>query len=45
MASIRNQALNLAHIAGFTSTPDANDHYKARPDQALELLGLTMRER
>ena len=42
MASIRNQALNLAHIAGFTSTPDANDHYKARPDQALELLGLTM---
>jgi predicted transposase YbfD/YdcC len=42
MASIRNQALNLAHIAGFTSTPDANDHYKARPDQALELLGLTI---
>lgn len=42
MASIRNQALNLAHIAGFTSTPDANNHYKARPDQALHLLGLTI---
>jgi predicted transposase YbfD/YdcC len=42
MASLRNQALNLTRIAGFTSTPDANDHYKARPDQALELLGLTI---
>jgi predicted transposase YbfD/YdcC len=42
MASARNQAIDLAQIAGFTNIPQANDHYRNRPDQALQLLGLTM---
>jgi predicted transposase YbfD/YdcC len=42
MASARNQAINLIQVAGFTSIPEGNDHYKAHPEQALELLGLTM---
>jgi predicted transposase YbfD/YdcC len=42
MASARNQAINLARVAGFKNIPQANDHYKARPDQALQMLGLTM---
>jgi hypothetical protein len=42
MASARNQAINLAQIASFTNIPHANDHDKAHPDQALQLLGLSM---
>ena len=42
MASARNQAINLIQVTGFTNIPEGNDHYKAHPEQALELLGLTM---
>jgi hypothetical protein len=42
MASLRQQAINLIHIAGHTSIPAANEHYRTHPDQALQLLGLTI---
>jgi predicted transposase YbfD/YdcC len=42
MASARNQAINLAQIAGWTNTAQATDHYLHHPADALQLLGLTM---
>jgi hypothetical protein len=42
MASARNQAINLARIAGWTNTAQATDHYRDHPADALQLLGLTM---
>jgi hypothetical protein len=42
MASARNQAISLAHIADWTNTTQATDHYSHHPAHALQLLGLTM---
>ena len=42
MASVRNLAISLARTAGWTNIPQANDHYRAYADHALQLLGLTM---
>lgn len=42
MASIRNQAINLARTPGWTNTAPANDHYRSHPPDALQPLGLTI---
>lgn len=41
MASLRNTAISLARITGWTSITTANDHYRSHPDNALQLLNLT----
>ena len=41
MASLRNLAIGLAHLAGWHNIAAALDHYRSRPDHALQLLGLT----
>lgn len=42
-ADLRNLAiaLALAHLMGWTTIAAANDHYRAYPDHALQLLDLT----
>lgn len=42
MACIRNQAISLARTAGWKNIAQATDHYRDRPADALQLLGLTM---
>jgi predicted transposase YbfD/YdcC len=42
MASVRNQAISLANTAGWKNIAQATDHYRDRPADALQLLGLTM---
>ena len=41
MATCRNLAISLAHLAGWDTAPAAHDYYRAHPDQATHLLGLT----
>jgi predicted transposase YbfD/YdcC len=41
MAAFRNLAISLARLAGFNNIAAATDHYRARPADALHLLGLT----
>ena len=41
IATCRNLAISLAHLAGWTGIPAAHDHYRAHPDEAAHLLGLT----
>jgi len=41
MATCRNLAISLAHLAGWTTIPAAHDYYRAHPDEAAHLLGLT----
>ncbi len=41
MATFRNLAIGLAHLAGWHNIAAALDHYRSRPDHALQLLGLT----
>jgi predicted transposase YbfD/YdcC len=42
MASLRNLAIALARLMGWTNITAANDHYRAQPDHALQLLGLAI---
>ena len=42
MASARNLAISLANIAGWKNIPQANDHYRTHPTDALQLLGLNI---
>jgi predicted transposase YbfD/YdcC len=42
MATARNLAISLANIAGWKHIPQANDHYRTHPTDALQLLGLNM---
>ncbi|XRQ05933.1 ISAs1 family transposase [Actinomadura welshii] len=41
MAGLRNLAIALNHLMGWTNIAAANDHYRAHPDHALQLLDLT----
>jgi hypothetical protein len=40
MATLRNTAISLARLAGWKHTPDANDHYRNHPIDALRLCRL-----
>jgi predicted transposase YbfD/YdcC len=42
MAGLRNLAIALTRLIGWTNITAATDHYRARPDHALQLLGLTI---
>ena len=42
MASARNLAISLANTAGWKNIPQANDHYRTHPTDALQLLGLNI---
>jgi predicted transposase YbfD/YdcC len=42
MASLRNLTIALQQTMGWTNHAEACDHYRARPDDALQLLGLAM---
>ncbi|MFI6456277.1 ISAs1 family transposase [Streptosporangium amethystogenes] len=41
LASIRNLAIGLAHLIGWTNIAAATDHYPSHPADGLQLLGLT----
>ncbi|WP_165967060.1 ISAs1 family transposase [Actinomadura sp. 7K507] len=41
MAGLRNLAIALANLMGWTNIAAANDHYRAHPTHALQLLDLT----
>jgi hypothetical protein len=41
MATFRNLAIGLARLIGWDNIAAAIDHYRARPDHGLQLLGLT----
>lgn len=41
MAGLRNLAIALTDLMGWTNIAAANDHYRAHPDHALQLLDLT----
>ncbi len=42
MAAARNLAISLANTAGWKNIPQANDHYRTHPTDALQLLGLNI---
>ncbi|MGN9844457.1 ISAs1 family transposase [Nonomuraea sp. H19] len=41
MAGLRNLAIGLAHLIGWTNIAAATDHYRSHPTDGLQLLGLT----
>ncbi|WP_169789220.1 ISAs1 family transposase [Nonomuraea candida] len=41
MAGLRNLAIGLARLLGWTNIAAATDHYRSHPADALQLLGLT----
>ncbi|SFK40206.1 transposase, IS4 family [Streptosporangium canum] len=41
MASLRNLAIGLARLIGWTNITAATDHYRSQPADGLQLLGLT----
>lgn len=41
MASLRNLAIGLARLIGWTNIAAATDHYRSHPADALQLLGFT----
>ncbi|MFI6744542.1 ISAs1 family transposase [Nonomuraea sp. NPDC050451] len=41
MASLRNLAIGLARLIGWTNIAAATDHYRSHPTDGLQLLGLT----
>ncbi|MFG2071218.1 hypothetical protein [Nonomuraea maritima] len=41
MAGLRNLAIGLARLIGWTTIAAATDHYRSHPDDGLQLLGLT----
>ncbi|GLW06017.1 hypothetical protein Misp01_11470 [Microtetraspora sp. NBRC 13810] len=41
LASLRNLAIGLARLIGWTNIAAATDHYRSHPDDGLQLLGLT----
>ncbi|GAA3942083.1 hypothetical protein GCM10023085_24730 [Actinomadura viridis] len=42
MAALSNAAIALHHPMGWTNHAEPCDHYRTRPDHALQLLGLAM---
>lgn len=42
MASLRNLAIGLARLIGWTNIAAATDHYRSHPADGLQLLGLTI---
>ncbi|WP_433498496.1 ISAs1 family transposase [Sphaerimonospora sp. CA-214678] len=42
MASLRNLAIGLARLIGWTNIAAATDHYRSHPADGLQLLGFTM---
>jgi predicted transposase YbfD/YdcC len=42
MAGLRNLAIALQHIMGWTNHAESCDHYRTHPDHALQLLGLAI---
>ncbi|MET9069276.1 ISAs1 family transposase [Streptosporangium sandarakinum] len=45
MVSLRNLAIGLARLIGWTNIAAATDHYRSHPVDGLQLLGLMTRER
>lgn len=45
LASLRNLAIGLARLIGWTNIAAATDHYRSHPIDGLQLLGLTTGER
>ncbi|MEV4571530.1 ISAs1 family transposase [Nonomuraea sp. NPDC049419] len=41
MAGLRNLAIGLARLIGWTNIAAATDHYRSHPNDGLQLLGLT----
>ncbi|WP_310717446.1 hypothetical protein [Nonomuraea sp. 3-1Str] len=41
MAGLRNLAIGLARMLGWTDIAAATDHYRSRPADGLQLLGFT----
>ncbi|MFI6995872.1 ISAs1 family transposase [Nonomuraea wenchangensis] len=41
MAGLRNLAIGLARLIGWTNLAAATDHYRSHPEDGLQLLGLT----
>ena len=41
LASLRNLAIGLARLLGWTNIAAATDHYRSHPADGLQLLGLT----
>ncbi len=41
MASLRNLAIGLARLIGWTNIAAATDHYRSHPADGLQLLGFT----
>jgi hypothetical protein len=42
MAGLRNLAIALVRLMGWTNIAAATNHYRAHPDHALQLLGLAI---
>jgi hypothetical protein len=42
MAGLRNLAIALMRLMSWTNITKANDHYRADPDHALQLLDLAI---
>ncbi|WP_171076193.1 ISAs1 family transposase [Streptomyces sp. YIM 121038] len=41
LAAIRNLAIALAHLVGWTNHTEATDHYRSHPEHALDLIAPT----
>ncbi|MEV0237475.1 hypothetical protein [Nonomuraea sp. NPDC050786] len=41
LAGLRNLAIGLARLIGWTDIAAATDHYRSHPADGLQLLGLT----
>ncbi|MFG6192759.1 hypothetical protein [Nonomuraea sp. JJY05] len=41
MAGLRNLAIGLARLIGWTNVATTTDHYRSHPTDGLQLLGLT----
>ncbi|WP_433216434.1 hypothetical protein [Microtetraspora malaysiensis] len=41
MASLRNLAIGMARLIGWTNIVAATDHFRNHPDDGLQLLGFT----
>jgi predicted transposase YbfD/YdcC len=44
MAALRNTAISIIGLMGWTGITEANDHYRDHPEHALQALGLTTPE-
>jgi predicted transposase YbfD/YdcC len=44
MAALRNTAISIISLMGWTGITEANDHYRDHPEHALQAIGLTTPE-